>query len=288
MKSLFNPYGVSVGESPAKRFLPAAILSGLFGYGMFLIAKNPSLLADYVFFALLFFAVLPLEKKFYKPFGSKFLICISALFWCGGFFNGTNAKFFLAICLVILRVSQEVFDSRPRALSWIWRVPIFYIQFFAEAIYFSVAHLPKIFDGIKANHPGKNIGKNLAAALVIALICVVFIAIFCGASPQFLAAVKYISSLLPEFVYKFDSLVKWLIFSVLFFGLFSITLHLKLLPAAKEKAEEPAREFFTDWHIKIFSIALALFNAIFLLQNFFDLKYMLGGCALPSGTTPNW
>ena len=286
MKSIFNPWGVSVEESASKRFLPAAVLSGLFGYGAYLLSKTPSFLMAYVLLALLFFAILPLERKFYKPFGSKFLIAAGVLFWVGGFFTNVEAPFAFVICLAILRVSQEIFDSRPRTYGWIFRTFVFFItQIYIELLYFIISHFPKIFGAIKSRTPFQNLGRNIAAGMVIALICVVFIAIFCGASPQFLAAVKYVCEMLPDFFYNFDALVRWLLLTAIFFGLFSITLHLKLFAPIRPDEPKPEKEIFSEWHIKIFSIALGLFNAIFLLQNFFDLKYAISGCALPSGTT---
>lgn len=286
MKSIFNPWGVSVEESAAKRFLPAAVLSGLFGYGAYLLSKTPSFLMAYILLALLFLAILPLERKFYKPFGSKFLIAAGVLFWVGGFLTNVGAPFAFLICLVILRVSQEIFENRPRTYKWIFRTFVFFItQIYIELLYFIISRFPKIFGAIKSRTPLQNLGRNIAAGMVIALICVGFIAIFCGASPQFLAAVKYVCEMLPDFFYNFEDLVHWLILTTMLFGLFSITLHLKLFAPIKPGEPEPGREIFSAWHVKIFSTALALFNAIFLLQNFFDLKYAISGCALPSGTT---
>ena len=94
MKSLFNPFGMDVETSPAKRFLPAFALSLLFGYGFY----AGGIFTTNIFLALIFLSLLPFDKNFYAPFGSKFLILAGIAFWCGIFFE--NSPLFRGVFII--------------------------------------------------------------------------------------------------------------------------------------------------------------------------------------------
>ena len=122
MKSLFNPFGVDVKTSPSKRFFPALALSLLFGYGFY----AGGIFITNIFLALIFLSLLPFDKNFYAPFGSKFLILAGIAFWCGIFFeNSPLAAVCFFVSLVILRISQEFFEEKTKTYSWILRVAAF-------------------------------------------------------------------------------------------------------------------------------------------------------------------
>lgn len=112
------------------------------------------------------------------------------------------------------------------------------------------------------------------------------------ASPQ----LKFLADVIFEFVLEDffpnpHSFLPWMFLSWLCFGLFSITAYSSVVNTFKEAEDEmPKTEVFPQKNFsmryaKTFSTALAIFNAIFLLQNIFDLKYILSGCVLPQGTT---
>ena len=124
MKSLFNPFGVDVKTSPSKRFFPALALSILFGYGF---TNASGILTINLLFAFMFLAMLPFDKNFYKPFGSKFLIFAGTAFWCGIFFeNSPLAAVCFFVSLVILRISQEFFEEKTKTYSWILKLAAFF------------------------------------------------------------------------------------------------------------------------------------------------------------------
>lgn len=289
MKSLFNPFGVDVETSPAKRFLPAFALSLLFGYGFY----AGGIFTTNIFLALIFLSLLPFDKNFYAPFGSKFLILAGIAFWCGIFFeNSPLAAVCFFVSLAILRISQEFFEEKTKTYSWILRVAAFFaVQGIFEPFSFLNKYSNRIIpSGIKYRKP--NALKNIAAFLTIFIIAAIFIGLFCVASPQFEFLMDFISDYVLILAFpNLSSFFSWIFLSWLCFGLFSITAYSSVVNTFKEAEDEmPKTEVFPQKNFSIryaktFSTALAIFNAIFLLQNIFDLKYILSGCVLPQGTT---
>lgn len=288
VKSLFNPYGISAEKSPVKRFLPAFALSLLFGYGFY----AGGIFTTNIFLALMFLSLLPFDKNFYAPFGSKFLILAGIAFWCGMFFeNSPLADVCFIVSLAILRISQEFFADNTKTYSWILRVAAFFaVQGIFEPICFFNKYRSKLIpDKIKYSAP--TLLKNLAAAIMIFLTAAIFLGLFCVASPQF----EFLMDLISDYVLmltfpNLSSFFSWMFLSWICFGLFSITAYSSLVKSAKEARKEMPPSFsppknFSKRSVKTFSIALAVFNSIFLLQNIFDIKYILSGCALPHGTT---
>lgn len=290
MKSLFNPFGVDVKTSPSKRFFPALALSILFGYGF---TNASGILTINLLFAFMFLAMLPFDKNFYKPFGSKFLIFAGTAFWCGIFFEDSLlAAVCFFISLAILRISQEFFDEKTKTYSWILKLAAFgAVQGVFEPFCFLAKYAGRIIPKeIKYCLP--KFLKKLIACLAIFLIGSVFFGLFCVASPQ----LKFLADVIFEFVLEDffpnpHSFFPWMFLSWLCFGLFSITAYSSVVNTFKEAEDEmPKTEVFPQKNFsmryaKTFSTALAIFNAIFLLQNIFDLKYILSGCVLPQGTT---
>lgn len=284
MKSLFNPFGITAEYSPLKRFLPAFALSLLFGYGFY----AGGVFTTNIFLALIFLSLLPFDKNFYAPFGSKFLILAGIAFWCGIFFeNSPLAAVCFFVSLAILRISQEFFEEKTKTYSWILRVAAFFaVQGIFEPFSFLNKYSNRIIpSGIK--YGNANALKNIAAFLTIFIIAAIFLGLFCVASPQFEFLIDYVLMLTFP---NLSSFFSWIFLSWLCFGLFSITAYSSLMKTEKEAQEEmpppfPPSKNFSKWSIKTFSIALAVFNSIFLLQNIFDIKYILSGCALPQGTT---
>ena len=288
MKSLFNPFGITAEYSPLKRFLPAFALSLLFGYGFY----AGGIFTINIFLALMFLSLLPFDKNFYAPFGSKFLILAGIAFWCGIFFeNSPLAAVCFFVSLAILRISQEFFEEKTKTYSWILRVAAFFaVQGIFEPFSFLNKYSNRIIpSGIK--YGNANALKNIAAFLTIFIIAAIFLGLFCVASPQFEFLMDFISDYVLMLAFpNLSSFFSWIFLSWLCFGLFSITAYSSLMKTAKEAQEEmpppfPPSKNFSKWSIKTFSIALAVFNSIFLLQNIFDIKYILSGCALPQGTT---
>ncbi len=285
MKSLFNPFGVSVEESPLKRVLPALILSIFFGY----IARIEGTLINFICIGLLFFALLPCSKDYYKPFGSKFLIAVSVLSYTAFFFQESDFGLFVfLISLIILRISQEFFEKQTKTYNWILRLIAFcFIQPAFEPICFIYKYINRLFAKVNLKF---SFFKDFIGYIAIFFVALFFVGLFCVASPQFKVAMDYVVDFIKNVIPDLTEFFELAAMAWFFFGLFSITCYSALIKSndsLKEKEAEPVakKERLSAWHIKMFTVALVVFNLIFLLQNIFDINYILSGCKLPKGTT---
>ena len=243
-----------------------------------------------IFFGVLFLLSLPLNASFYKSGIRTFIAAASGLSILALAVELNAVSVSLAMFFIPCLRLSALFEESGTPLIKLKHVLVFYLTLPFD-IFQRKAFDPNADPADKSEKRGTKIyiklSHHLIAFLVVLPIALIFLVLFSEASVE----IKPILNKLGEW---FVRLINFghIRFLVIAFILSLSFLRLRIFRSVKfadtsNTSAEPiiASPSESKW-LKIFLLwALATFNLIFLLENFLDLRWLLGGMYLPDGVT---
>ncbi len=246
---------------------------------------------DFSFMLLaLFIIFMPLEGAFYRGFGRKAFVCACAVFlfsvfYRPNFFGVAGALF----ALFILRAAS-VLDTGSLGLRWLAHWLLFVITLPFEAV---------MLFARSAASPSMNFSKlekHIKLWIAPVLFGVLFLVLFSYASPAIGEFFDGAARMLRSFEFNAARVMFWIFAFLILLPLFTLACY-SAVAAARKNDEDGEGHFIlyggasvfqpedASWWAKMAVRALTVFNCIFAIQNFFDLKYIFTGMKLPVGVT---
>lgn len=265
-----------------KKFAVAAGLSVLVAaiFDLLFYGHQEANLNAALFLLALFILGVPFRKGYYDSSARIATVAVTALFLLSAFWNIGFLNFCGTLTgLMIIRFSAAYGDE-SRTLGWFPRFLIYGATFWADLLAYLSDNAKKLSFNIS------RAGAFVVTAFATALISLFFLRLFAVGSPQIKSMLVWVGEYADSVNFDLLRIAVWGIVALSAFSFFAMHICGRFFGAKATKAavsetpdngEPKAPKFMT--------LPLAVFNLVFAVQTFFDVKYFLGGLELPDGIT---